>query len=111
MHSTATHRTLATCSSAATRVEEQVQFSLFELTEACRADSEQLVALVYEGVLTPSGDDPQQWRFGGTTLQRARAALRLTRDLELNAAGTALVLDLLGEIEALRSQLRRLGGH
>lgn len=92
-------------------VEHEVEFTLVELSRACRADSEQLVALVYEGVLTPRGDDPQQWRFGGTTLQRARAALRLTRDLELNAAGAALVLDLLDEIDSLRSQLRRLGGH
>lgn len=92
-------------------VEHDVEFTLIELSRACRTNSEQLIALVYEGVLTPSGDEPQQWRFGGNTLQRARAALRLTRDLELNAAGTALVLDLLGEIEALRSRLARLGAH
>lgn len=90
-------------------LEEEVEFTLVELSQACRADSEQLTALVDEGVLTPSGTDPQAWRFGGSTLQRARAALRLTRDLQLNAAGTALVLDLLDEIEALRSRLRRLG--
>jgi chaperone modulatory protein CbpM len=92
-------------------VEEEVQFTLVELSRACRADIGQLVALVEEGVLTPSGDGPQRWRFGGVTLRRARAALRLTRDLELSPAGTALVLDLLDEIETLRSQLRRLGGH
>lgn len=91
-------------------VEEEVQFTLVELCRACHADSEQLVALVDEGVLAPSGDDPQAWRFDGATLPRARAALRLARDLELNAAGTALVLDLLDEIEALRSRIRRLPG-
>lgn len=90
-------------------VEEEVQFTLDELCRLCGANSEQLVALVDEGVLVTSGDDPQAWRFGGASLPRARAALRLTRDLELNAAGAALVLDLLDEIEALRSQLRRLG--
>ncbi|UHD16455.1 chaperone modulator CbpM [Thiocapsa bogorovii] len=63
-----------------------------------------------EGALTPSGEDPECWHFGGATLRRARVALRLTRDLELNAASTALVLDLLDEIDALRSRLRRLGG-
>jgi hypothetical protein len=30
-------------------------------------------------------------------------------ELELNAAGTALVLDLVEEVEALRSRLRRQG--
>jgi chaperone modulatory protein CbpM len=92
-------------------VEEEVQFTLVELSRVCRADIERLTALVEEGALAPSGDDPQHWRFDGATLRRARAALRLTRDLELNAAAAALVLDLLDEIEALRSQLRRLGGH
>jgi chaperone modulatory protein CbpM len=92
-------------------VEEEVQFTLVELSRACRADVEQLVALVIEGALTPSGDDPPRWRFGGATLRRARVALRLAHDLELSAASTALVLDLLDEIEALRSRLRRLGSH
>jgi chaperone modulatory protein CbpM len=91
-------------------VEEEVEFTLVELSRVCRADSEQLVALVDEGVLAPSGGDPEHWRFGDASLRRARASLRLTRDLGLNAAGAALVLDLLEENEALRSQVRRLGG-
>ena len=91
-------------------VEEEVQFTLVELCRACAADSAQVIALVDEGVLTPSGAAAHEWRFGGPALQRARAALRLTRDLELSAAGAALVLDLLDEIEALRAQLRRRGG-
>lgn len=90
-------------------VEEDVQFTLIELGRACRADIEQLVVLVDEGLLTPSGDDPQTWCFGGAALRRARAALRLTRDLELSVSGAALVLDLLDEIEALRSRLRHVG--
>jgi chaperone modulatory protein CbpM len=106
MYSTPEHRALATSA----RVEEQVQFSLFELSQACRADSEQLVALVNEGALTPIGDGPQRWRFAGATLQRARTALRLTHDLELNAPGAALVLDLLDQIDTLRARLRRAGG-
>ncbi len=91
-------------------VEDQIEFTLVELSRACRADVEQVAALVDEGVLTPVGDDPQRWRFGGITLKRARVALRLAHDLELSAAGAALALDLLDEIEALRSQLRRYGG-
>ncbi|MGB5062407.1 MAG: MerR family transcriptional regulator, partial [Candidatus Competibacter sp.] len=48
-------------------VEEEVQFTLVELSRACGADVEQLVALVVEGALTPSGDDPPRWRFNGVT--------------------------------------------
>lgn len=99
-------------------VEEQVQFTLLELSRACGADRELLVALVDEGVLTPIGaqppqppQQPQDWRFGDSSLRRAHTALRLTRDLELNLAGAALVLDLLEQIDALRSHLHRLGAH
>ena len=92
-------------------VETDLQFTLLELSRACHADIDHLVILVEEGVLTPSGDSPQDWRFGGATLRRARAALRLTRDLQLSAPGTALVLDLLDQIEALRARLRRIGSH
>lgn len=90
-------------------VEDELEFSLAELSRVCRADVAVLVALVDEGVLTPEGNDPLSWRFAGVTLLRARTALRLVRDLELSATGTALVLDLLGERDALRAQLRRLG--
>jgi chaperone modulatory protein CbpM len=90
-------------------VETEVQFSLAELGRACGVEVALLEALVHEGVLTPLGEGPAQWRFAGSTLPRARAATRLLLDLELGAAGTALVLELLDEIGALRRQLRRLG--
>lgn len=90
-------------------VEEELRFSLVELSRACAARSEQLVALVDEGVLTPRGEGSAAWDFDGSALRRARAALRLTRDLDINPAGAALVLDLLDEVEVLRSRLRRLG--
>jgi chaperone modulatory protein CbpM len=89
-------------------VEEEVQFSLTDLSRASRADITQLLALIDEGVLTPIGNGPESWQFTGASLHRARTALRLTRDLALNAAGVALVLDLLEEIATLKTQLRRL---
>ena len=94
-------------STLAVFVEQEVEFSLLELCRACGADSGQLLLLVEEGVLTPRGDAPHQWRFEGSALPRARAALRLGRDLELSPGATALVLDLLDEICALKARLRR----
>ncbi len=91
-------------------VEEELHFTLVELSRACRVDAAQLAALVEEGVIEPQqGDGPEAWQFSGPSLQRARAASRLARDLELGVAGTALVLDLLDEIEQLKSRLRRAG--
>ena len=90
-------------------VEEGVHLSLVELCRACRAQEEQVRVWVVEGVLTPIGERPEEWRFAGASLRRARLALTLTRELEINAPGVALVLDLMDEIEALKASLRRSG--
>ena len=91
----------------ATIVETELHFSLPELSRACGADIALLEALVSEGVLAPQGDNPAQWRFEGSILPRARKAARLCVHLELGASGTALVLELLEEIDQLKTQLRR----
>lgn len=88
-------------------VEEEIQFTLVELCRACSATEEQVTALVIEGVLEPDGERIEEWRFAGSTLRRARVALRLARDLEINPPGVALVLDMLEEIESLRAQVAR----
>jgi chaperone modulatory protein CbpM len=90
-------------------VEEEISFTLHELSHVCRADSAQLIALVEAGALEPAGTAPDEWRFAGPALRRARMALRLTQDLELNASATALVLDLTDRIAALESRLARAG--
>ena len=92
-----------------TVVEEDVQLSLDELCRACQAAEEQIRAWVSEGVLAPVGDSPREWRFAGPSLRRARVALTLTRELEVNPPGVALALDLLDQIAALRADLRRAG--
>jgi len=90
-----------------TVVEEDVHLSLLELCRACSAPEEQVRVWVVEGVLEPVGQSPQEWRFGGPSLRRARLAQTLTQELEINAPGVALALDLLDEIAALRANLRR----
>jgi chaperone modulatory protein CbpM len=88
-------------------VEEDVHLSLPELCRASRAPEEQVRVWVVEGVLEAVGSSPQEWRFAGASLRRARLALTLTRELEINAPGVALALDLLDEIAALRAAQRR----
>lgn len=89
-------------------VEEGVYLTLHELCRASHAPLEQVQIWVTEGVLEPTGQVPQDWRFTGQSLRRARLALRLTRDLEVNASGVALALDLLDEIAVLQAQLKRM---
>ena len=90
-------------------VEEEIVFSLSGLCQATGASPAQVLGLVDEGVLQPTGDAPQHWAFAGPSLRTTRAALRLNTDLALGTAGAALVLDLLEEISALRARLRRAG--
>lgn len=96
--------------SQAVIVETELQFSIMDLSRICGADVSTLEALVHEGVLTPLDLQSSQWVFSGAALPRARKATRLLMELELNAAGAALVIDLMEEVETLRSQLRRAGG-
>jgi chaperone modulatory protein CbpM len=90
-------------------VEESVEFTLGELSRASGASEDELSLWVAEGVFVPVGHGQavQAWRFSGACLRRATTARRLTRDLGVNAAGVALALDLLEEIEALRKRLDR----
>lgn len=90
-------------------VEEEIVFSLSGLCQAAGASPAQVLALVDEGVLQPTGDAPHLWAFAGPALRTTRAALRLNADLALGTAGAALVLDLLEVIGALRAKLRRAG--
>ena len=90
-------------------VVEEEFLTLTELSLRCQTSSDELLALIHEGVLDPSGDSPQEWRFSGVALQRARTAVRLSRDLHLNEPGIALALELLDQIEALKARLRRSG--
>ena len=90
-------------------LDDDIVFSLHEMCRVCQAEQTYLVALVHEGVLQPRGDGPDHWQFSGTSLGRARTAVRLARDLELGAAATALVLQLLDRIDTLETHLRRVG--
>ena len=87
-------------------LEEQTGLTLADLCRACATRTELLVELVEEGVLSPSGEAPEVWRFTGVHLRHARVAIRLQRDLGVNPAGAALALQLMDELETLRGQLK-----
>ena len=91
-------------------VEEQLELTVGELCRACDVQAEWITLLVDEGVLEPVGRDMQEWRFPGSSLQRTRIIARLQRDLGVNLAGAALVLELMDEIDTLRTRQRALQG-
>ncbi len=82
--------------------EEGPALSVNELTRMFAVEERRIVEWVEEGVISVLETDAAQWRFSGAQLRRARIALRLERDLGVNAAGVALVLELLEELEQFR---------
>jgi chaperone modulatory protein CbpM len=89
-------------------LDEGVTVTLAELTQLCGSSGRTLHLMVTEGMLRPQGNRPEDWRFSGLEVRRARRAVRLQRDLDLNLAGAALALDLLDELETLRARIRVL---
>ncbi|ABR90875.1 Uncharacterized conserved protein [Janthinobacterium sp. Marseille] len=88
-------------------LDDDVTLTLIELSQACNAPQDLITAWVFEGVLEPAGQQPQEWRFSGASVRRARVAQHLVQDLEVNTPGVALALDLLERIDALEAQLKR----
>ena len=86
-------------------IETRLEMSLTDLCEVCRVSSEHVEQLVNEGLVEPVGREPSEWRFSGRSVRRVVVAERLSRDLRLNAAGAALVLELLDEVKQLRQRL------
>jgi chaperone modulatory protein CbpM len=87
-------------------LEEGASLSLVEICQNCQVPAETIIRLMEHGVISPSqGTKSSQWRFHQSALVRADKALRLKRDLGINLAGTALVLELLDEIETMKQQL------
>ena len=86
--------------------EETAQLTVRDLSRMCAVDERHIVEFVEEGVLSVVEIDTTEWHFTGAALRRARLALRLERDLELNLAGVALALELMEELQALRRELQ-----
>jgi chaperone modulatory protein CbpM len=86
--------------------EESAVLTVKDLSRMCAVDERHIVEFVEEGVLNVVEINTTEWHFTGTALRRARLALRLERDLELNLAGVALALELMEELEHLRRELK-----
>jgi chaperone modulatory protein CbpM len=89
-------------------LDETVELSLADLCQACSCHAEWVLTLVDEGVLEPVNRSRPHMRFTAISLERARRARHLQRDLGINLQGVALALDLLEQIDTLNARLIRL---
>ena len=88
-------------------LDEQTELTVSDLCRSCSVRREKIMALVEEGILTPITRKPgDAYTFSGISARRANRALKLQRELELDLSGVAVALELLEEIERLRSTLR-----
>lgn len=85
-----------------TIIDEDSECGLYEICKICNIKEEFVIEMVAEGVVTPVGSSPREWRFDYLALQRITKTIRLQRDLHVNLPGCALALDLLDELAELR---------
>jgi chaperone modulatory protein CbpM len=88
-------------------LEEHEDLTLEEFCQVCRVTVDEVFILVEEGIVEPRGQQANVWRFHGASVRRVRCAVQLRRDLGVNWAGAALALELLEELQELRTRLRR----
>ncbi|MFP3516007.1 chaperone modulator CbpM [Pseudomonas sp. SIMBA_077] len=85
-----------------------VQLDMERFCEEANIPAPVVIAIVEHGIIEPQGRTPDVWRFEDYELVVAKRAAKLHRDLELEWEGVALALELLEEVQQLRSENRRL---
>lgn len=90
---------------------ETKPLTLEELCDIFHFSKEMVNDLVKYEIIHPTGNIQNQWIFDLDELNRVKKALRLHRDFEVNLEGVALVLDLLDEMEELRTRISLLEKH
>ncbi len=84
------------------------KYTVDELCSAADIAQDTLQEIVTHGIVKPVGESPSNWTFEWYSVTVINKACRLHRDLDIDWAGIALALDLLDELESLRSENERL---
>ena len=90
-------------------IETGAPCTIEELCLVCNVEAEWISELVEHAVIEPLAETGPDWTFTSLSIVRVAKAKRLRYDFSLNTPGVALALDLLDEIEELRSRLKALG--
>ncbi|MEX1034231.1 MAG: chaperone modulator CbpM [Cellvibrionaceae bacterium] len=85
-----------------------VHITTQELCQRIDLSEETLEEIVEHGIVEPRGEKPEEWTFDIDYVWVVRRAARLHRDLGIDWAGIALVLELLNERERLVEENRML---
>lgn len=87
--------------------EEWFCLTLEEVTDSFGVSKETILEIINEGIIELPSGKKNEWQFKNTDIGRIRTVLQLQHDLNINLAGSALILDLLAEIDSLHQTLNK----
>lgn len=85
-----------------------VQLDMKEFCQVADLPPTYVIEIVEHGIVEPQGRTPDEWLFDDTAPVLAKRAAKLRDDLHLEWEGVALALELLEEVQQLRTENRML---
>ncbi len=85
-----------------------LKLTVSELCDCVQISEDILIEIVHQGILEPQGNSPQSWTFDDSMVDVLKRAVRLRRELEIEWAGIAVALDLLNELDQLKTENQNL---
>jgi chaperone modulatory protein CbpM len=86
-----------------------LRISIEEICQSVNISEDFILELVQYSIVVPvAGDAPKEWLFNPDSVSVVKKATRLHRDLAIDLADLALVLNLLSEIDVLKEENSRL---
>lgn len=82
--------------------------TLDQLSEAAELQSTLVEKFIQHGLIEPSGAQATGSLFTISCIERLRRIVRLRRDLGVNLAGIAVILDMRQRMEEMQKELKRL---
>lgn len=86
--------------------EQIFQLTIHQVTQSFGISEQTVIEIIEQGIVEPQGEQPENWVFQQQQINVIAKVLKFQRDLGVNFAGAALALELLDEIERLKSQLK-----
>lgn len=90
-------------------VVEDSWLTLEQVAAACTVEPDWLLHRIEEGLLPGASSISGTWHFSRASVQRARRMRQLERDFDAVPELSALVSDMLEELDELRTRLRDMG--
>lgn len=81
-----------------------VQLDMRTLCQEANITKDYVIEIVEHGIVEPKGRTPEDWLFDDQAPLLARRAVKLHQELDLEWEGVALALELLQEVQQLRSE-------